>query len=101
MRGSSLPHGPRHEDHRTIDEGKDTSSLHELIAHLLVGLVGTIGVTDLGLEVARLLLDEVLDRKKKTCQAAHHMEIRCSTYPDTDEVSELSVWSKTCQIIDI
>ena len=34
-------------------------------AHLLVGLVGTVRVADLSLEIARLVLDEILHNDKE------------------------------------
>ena len=65
--------------------------------HLLVGLVGALGVTNLRLEISRLALNKVLFKRRgrdvKMCDEApsYAGPIKLETYPDTDEVCELRV----------
>ena len=58
-----------------------------MATYLLVGLIGTLWVSDLGLEVVLLLVKEVL---RSQCQQGSMIH-RLITYPDTNEIGELGI----------
>ena len=66
-----------------------TGQVHR--TNLLVGLVRTLGVTNLGLKIARLALDEVLWRHDVNKKFMWTLTKKIVTYPDTSKVCELSV----------
>ena len=63
-------------------------------ANLLVGLVSTVRIADLSLEIARLVLDEILRKRQQDEHHGgeqRHEKKGASTYADTTEVGPLGV----------